>query len=296
MNKDQFAVSQAQNPDFEGKLMAFIQTYANRYVGGMSNSLPMEQMQGLAASAFYQIAFVLEENGISDPAWAIMHAESLLHLQQEGIERLKHKMAETKQQFRRIQQERIKIPQRAYQDTLMQGIPLFFAEYDVEYAAHETPGSIDYQLTNPNTDKSGIVFIADYLDQLDLENQFCRHYSPVDIHRLMKAFDPHYEVLLENHFEHVLLQGIGRILINQSPRTLALTAQDLRVIDSRLRPLSNDQLQYAFMHAAALLFQSLSLEDSSLQRLIKSQLQQQLPRVQNALDHHALDKVWTVAL
>lgn len=296
MNKAQGAVSQAQNLDFEGKLMDFIQAYANRYVGGMSNSLPMEQMQGLAASAFYQMTFVLEENGIPDPVWAIMHAESLRRLQQEGIYRLKSKIAETKQHFRRIQQERIKIPQRAYQDTLMQGIPLFFAEYDVEYAAHETPGSIDYQLTNPTTDKSGIVFMANYLKQLDLENQFCRHYSPVAIHRLMKAFDPHYEVLLENHFEHVLLQAIGRILLTQPPRTLALNAQDLQAIDSRLRPLSSSQLHYSFMHSAALLFQAFSLEDPSLRRLIESQLNQQLPRIQNALEHHTLDKVWTIVL
>lgn len=296
MNKANHAISRGGSPEMESKLMHFIQDYACRYVGGMSSSLPMEQMQVLAASAIYQITYGMAENGISNPAQALMQTDSLTRLQKQGIVALKKKIHETQQIFQRIQRERIKIPQRAYQDTLMKGIPLFFSEYDVEYAAHETPGSIDYQLADPIDNASGIVFISDYLHQLDLENQFCRLVSPIFIHRLLKAFDERYEAHLENQFEHVLMQMIGKILLNHDPRELIIRSEDLQMIDNLLRSLSSSELEYAWMHAGIHLAETLNLQETRMQAQIENQLLQQFPRVKNALKHHAIDRIWTVVL
>lgn len=296
MTKNNHAVSQSDHPKMQMHFMDFIQNYANRYVGGMSSSLPMEEMQSLAASALYQITFCLKEDGISDPAWSTMHAETLFYLQKRGIQKLNQKVKESQEHFHRIQRERIKIPQRAYQDTLMKGIPLFFSEYNLAYAAHEIPGSIDYQLSTPIVERGGILFIADYLRQLDLENQFCRKYSPVMIHQLMKAFDKQYESHLENHFEHVFLQALGKILLNQNPAALTLTAQDIERLDNLLLPMSACLLKQTLRAASQDLVRRFSADNEACFQLADQLILQALARIQNALAHQAIDKIWTILL
>jgi len=296
MTKINHTISQSDNPKMQMNFMHFIQNYANRYVGGMSSSLPMEEMQSLAASALYQITFCLKEDGISNPAWSTMHAETLLHLQKRGIQKLSQKVKETQEHFHRIQRERIKIPQRAYQDTLMKGIPLFFSKYNLAYAAHESPGSIDYQLSAPITEGGGILFIADYLRQLDLENQFCRNYSPVMIHRLMKSFDKQYESHLENHFEHVFLQALSKILLNQNPAKLTLTVQDLEYLDNLLLPMSACLLKQTLREASQDLLQRFSVDNEAWFQLADQLITQELARIQNALAHQAINKIWTIVL
>lgn len=280
----------------QDKLLAFIELYATRYVGGMSTSLPVETVQSLAASAIYQLSFALRARQNANRALEALKSKPLLDLQKEGRDQIKTYTAKSRERLALLQKSRVKIPHQAYHDTLMKGLPLFFASYDVEYAAHDTPGSIDYQLAVEIENVTGISMIAAYLDQLEIENKFCRLFAPNDLYRLMKSFDANYEVLLENLFQHAWRNAIGRILTHQDPKNLTLTFQDVETIQNTLAFLSGQDLKKTLSLSADTLIQGLSIHHPPLVALIHQTVESEEIRIALALKHGSTDKFWIPSL
>lgn len=277
------------------KLLQFVKDFANRFVGGMSSSLPVEQVQSLAESALYQIGFYLKSLQDPEQALTLLQAGELSLLQRQGCKLLNAEVEKGRNLLARIQRERIKIPHIAYQDTVMKGLPLFFSEYDVEYAAHETPGSIDYPLAIEIEYQTGIAYIMIYLRQLDLENQFCRHFSPVRIHRLFQAFSEQYEVLLFNQFEQLLQNTIACTLAGVDPLDLFLTVDILSEVIEHTNQRSEQEVIHASMEAGRKLMEQLSIRETTLHKLIFGQIHKDIPHVLNAREHGSLDKIWLAA-
>lgn len=278
------------------KLLQFIELHATRYVGGMSSSLPVETVQSLAASAIYQLSFALRARQNTYRALEALKNKSLLDLQKEGRDRIKTYASESRERLALIQKSRVKIPHQAYHDTLMKGLPLFFASYDVEYAAHDTPGSIDYQLAVGIENVTGISMIAAYLNELEIENEFCRLFAPKALYQLMKSFDANYEVLLENFFQHTWRNAIGRILTHQDPKNLTLTFQDVEMIQNTLAFLPEQDLKKTLSLSADKLIQGLSIHHPPLVALIHQTVENEEIRIELALKHRSIDKFWIPSL
>ena len=56
-----------------------------------------------------------------------------------GHDLIKKKTVESKNLLYKIQENKLKVNNYSYNDTIDYGIPLFFKEYDDFFAAHETP-------------------------------------------------------------------------------------------------------------------------------------------------------------
>ncbi len=289
-------LSETESVRIQQKLLQFVELHATRYVGGMSTSLPIETIQSLAASAIYQLSFALRARQNATRALESLKNKPLLDLQKEGRDLVKTYTAKTRERLTLIQKSRVKIPHQAYHDTLMKGLPLFFESYDVEYAAHDTPGSIDYQLAVETKNVTGISMIAAYLDEIAIENEFCRLFAPKDLYRLMKSFDTNYEVLLENIFQYVWRNAIGRTLTHQNPKKLTLTFQDLETIQNMLGFLSEQDLRKTLSLSANNLIQELSIPHPPLVALIHQTVEIEEIRIQLALKHRSIDKFWTPSL
>jgi len=114
-----------------------------------------------------------------------------------------------------------------YNATLNDGIGSFFASYNPDYEAQETPASIDYQLCNDVGELAGVEFIQRYLEHLFLENEFCGNFAAEDIQHLLCGYDKEYKDLLINIFEHVLTAAVGCSLANRSVVKLDITGEEI---------------------------------------------------------------------
>lgn len=274
------------------KLSVFIEEESFRFVGGMSSSLPKEKVQSLAASILYQLSYALQDSPNPEIALQRLQSEPLHVLQKIGCQQIHLQVQKGKKLLKTIQTERVKLPLQAYQDTIMTGIPLFFSSYDVEYEAHETPGAIDYPLAIALPDCSGIRYINRYLEQIHLENQFCRMFSPTRIHRLLRCFDPHYEVLLLNLFEHVFANALACSMAHTNPLILPIHPETLGAIERAVKALSLEELAGSLQLAASSLQDEFNLTNKQLRSLIQNQCQALLPRIHLARQFDSLDRIW----
>ena len=146
-------------------------------LGGRSSSVKVETAANIWESVFYTIGFYLKSFSDLNLALKIIKENSLLQLYKRGRKLVEIQFYKAKQLFTTIQGNCPVINNYAYNATIEKGIPLFFATYDLNFAAHETPGSIDYPVSNDQMELVGIEYISGYLKKLFWENRFCQKFS-----------------------------------------------------------------------------------------------------------------------
>ncbi|MCY6369419.1 DUF6179 domain-containing protein [Clostridium ganghwense] len=216
---------------------------------------------GIYLKTFDNMEFIIEE---------LKHT-SLSDMLKMGHDLIKKKTLERKKLLQKINENKLKVDNYSYNDTIDYGIPLFFKEYDDFFAAHETPGSIDYQLYLYIDDikYTGIEYIYNYLDTLSLENEFCHNFEISEINKLLKGYDKKCELLLINIFELVLINSLGRIICGKDLNSLNINSLDRKHIKNRLGKLSLEELQGELLRYAKICYKRLDIKNAALVTYIK---------------------------
>ena len=174
-------IDQAGLDAIQSQMMELLARTIMRYTGGESSSVTNETAQRIMLSLFYAIDACMLCLDDSDEALKQLTTRGLASIYQQGLAVLESCLLSTEQIYRRLQEQRLKVDNLAYQTTLDEALPDFFKHYDVLYAAHETMASIDYPLFRDDLKVSGIFYIRNYLRRLSLEDSFCRRYSHQEI-------------------------------------------------------------------------------------------------------------------
>lgn len=172
------------------------------------------------------------------------------------------------------------------------GIGIFFKSYNPDYAAHEAPGSIDYQLCNPVINLTGIEFIEKYLENLFLENQFCNYFEPKNIHHLLCGYDAGYKDLLINIFEQVLTGSVGCVLTNRSVKKLYVSESEIQHLYKELSNNEDQEIVSKIHKAIEKVFQELNTLSEPLQRYIKISLPKISSYIVQAVRTNSLSKTF----
>jgi hypothetical protein len=192
-----------------------------------------------------------------------------------------------------VQKNKINVLNYSYNATLNDdGIGIFFRSYNQDYEAHESPASIDYQLCNPVNDLAGVEFIQKYLENLFLENEFCRSFAARDIHLLLGGYDKGYKDLLINIFQRVLTAALGSCLLNRKTVKLQISQEE---IEGLYMVLSEDDLQSLaprINRAVEKLFADLNITDLSLRTYIEKSLPDIQSNIAHAVNTNTLDKLF----
>ena len=190
-----------------------------------------------------------------------------------------------------VQHNKLDTINHSYNSTLSEnGIGIFFKLYNLEYEAHDSPASIDYQLCNPVNDLAGIEFIQKYLENLYLENEFCMNFATENIHHLLYGYDKGYPDLLINIFEHVLTAALGCI------RALNISPEDVQSLYKDLSGYDNHTLWVNINKAAKDMFEEVNITNYSLRRYIERSLPKIVFNINNALELNTLSKVFITSL
>jgi hypothetical protein len=219
-------------------LNSMLTRLAVTYTFGASGSMPAETAKQLLDSAAYAIGLALKSAPSPDAALDRLLSTPPDDLRREGISVIDSMMHRAQERLKALQAALV-TQNRAYLDTINHGLPLFFSAYDKTYAAHESPGSIDYPTCVDISRLTGIEYTDAYIEALTLEAAFLSR----DIDALLRGYSPGWRDLLINAYEHAMTNALGCVLCGRDPSRLSLLADDRAYLAERLGGLSETRLR-----------------------------------------------------
>jgi hypothetical protein len=284
------------NSDIENiqlQCLKFLAYKSERYSRGESSSIRVEAAENILKSILYTIGLYLKSLPDADCAVSELKTVMISEMYQKGRALINVKLQSATHFYKMVKANKIITRNYTYNATLdNEGIGSFFRLYNPDFAAHETPASIDYQLCNPVIDLAGIEFIQNFLENLYLENQFCSYFGPEKIHHLLCGYDEGYQDLLINIFEQVFIAALGCTLTNRCISNLAVFEEDRHLLYSELLRQTNTSLALKIGEAAGKVLQELNITNLSLQRYIEKSLPKFIVNIGHAIKTNTLSKTF----
>ena len=262
-----------------------------KFIGLASTSIRVEDANQIMQSNYYLIGLYLKTLPSADIALHAVLNNDLAYLHEQGKKLNANKFKVSKQLYKLVKGNQLANKNYTYNATLSHdGIGLFFQKYDYEFAAHDIPSSIDYQLCNDVFGYAGSEFIISYLQNIYLENEFCSYFKPKDINKILKGYQADYVDLLINIYEHVLINALGCSLLSKDILSLSLPKEDVLVVQQILS--KNPQINNYLNKACDRLIKFLDIKNKELIAYINLSLSKVKMLIENALNTHTLTKVF----
>ncbi len=288
-------MSSAELESLQLQIVELLTEQFNRWTGGQSSSVSVETGQRIHQSVFYSIGYFLKSLPDAECALEVLKGNPLNDLFLRGKKRMEEDLREARKLLLTIQEDCFETDVFAYNDTLSEGLPMFFSSYDMDYGSHETPASIDYPLSSDKMDLTGIDYIYSYLRKLKLENDFCGHFSDEEIHRLLRGYDRQYKELLFNIFDLVLNNAVGSLLLGREGIELPLSDCDRLYLQRYLAGFPAGELDGLLDETVSWLCGRLSLSDASMTDYISTSAVKLKSRLKNALEAGSLNHLFLSA-
>ncbi|MGH4123727.1 MAG: DUF6179 domain-containing protein [Clostridium sp.] len=263
-----------------------------RYTSGDSSSVKAETAESILQSIFYSIGIYLKSFQDTDRSLEVLKQEPLIEFFQHGKRLIEASLSSTKEMLYEIQNNIIITDNIAYNDTIKKGIEIFFSTYDVEFAAQDTPASIDYPLSNDKMELVGIEYMNSYLEKLSFENEFCKNFTDHDIHCLLLGYDEHYKDLLINIFGLVLTNLAGSLLADKNTLKLNIEPSDRVYLQQKLANVSKENLDTMLQSLSIQLCKEFNISERILQKYVADTLMDLSERLKNALENNQLEKIF----
>lgn len=271
--------------------LSLLAKQTERYNSGASSSIRIEAAQSLLDSIMFTIGVWLKHLPTPDEAVAAILKNGVFALYQNGRERISQLVKSTKFLHALITRHLLKTKNGFYSATVLEGMNGFFKLYYPEFSAQEIHITADYPVHHPMERLKGIEFIRKYLECIYYENLFCTQFSPLDVHHVLCGYDEHYDQLLFNLYEPVLLAAIGCILTGRSVRRLELTPSSIITLQGLFRGKTRAGMLDILLGAVGQLGAHLELTESLI-RYLRGSLPQLAAAIENAILLQALDRVF----
>lgn len=265
-----------------------------RYTNDESSSIPIEHAKEIFQSITYSIGFYLKRTTDIRQKLDLLKSHSIESMFYQGMDAVSTCRNHTQRQLQSLKQKLQNLENIAYQDTINSGIPPFFQEYNIEFGAHEVPGSIDYPLFEPITELVGVEYMSEYLLRFYIEQDFLCKFKEENINRLLRWFHKDAEHMLINIFELVLTNYLGCSLLGNKEEELIIRQEELSFLQKSLNQLTtveiSEKLKALFLEKQS----KLILEQSSLNYCLEA-----IPKLAAGIKHNLVlgkpDTLWVVA-
>ncbi len=254
---------------------------ANRYTNAESSSIPVEAAQSLLQSITFSMGSYLKTFADVGTQLTILKEKDMSALFLSGQETVEQRYKSAQELLRKLTDGLMRINLIAYQDTVRKGLPKFFHDYDMEFAAHENAGDIDYPSFVTVTDLQGVEYIEEYLRRLCLENEFLNCFSAKDINLLLIAYGREASHMLINLFELVLINALGCKLLDKEIKILDISAQENVWLQEKMSKLSKEERYGQLLMAFSSLAKELAFSEE-----LTAYVLPELPMLSERLSHH----------
>jgi len=282
-------IKQDETNDILMQSIPLLAKQTERYTKGKSSSVRVENAQSILQSLLYTVGVCLKNLPDAGQSLTMLKETPLEELFEQGKTIIAKEILSAKRLLRTANTNSIVTSNIAYNDTLFKGLHMFFALYDADFAAHETPGSIDYPLAVGITNLTGIEYIHQYLKILYIENQFCRKFGSICVDNLLDGYSPGSRNLLINIYEQALINALGCELRRKNLLVLHISEADRQYLQQDLEKLTAAKLREVLLSAALQVCHKLGIADGMLHEHITQSVDLLVPRLQNVLENKRLE-------
>lgn len=195
---DTHALSPKALAQAQANFACLFQKLAALYTCAEASTLSQAETLQLAESLAYALGLTGEDAGAATAMLAARDPEELLRERRAG---LRHRMRQALDLWEQVVRLMPPIRNVALRDTLA-SIGELERNYDVFFAAHEVPCSIDYPLsTSLGPDLLGIDYVWAYLEQLLRETRWIARFEPTSCIAVLEQVCPDYRGLHVNIFD-----------------------------------------------------------------------------------------------
>lgn len=285
------------NIEIQKQFMELLSKKCQDYNSGISNSIRTEIAESIMKSTFYTVNLYFKSIIIQEKDLESISMPNIFLADEKGRKIAEKEFQKAKQLYKFVQKSKIYNSNYSYNSTLSKdGLGIFFETYNSTYRAHETPASIDYQLCNPVVELTGVEYIKKYLENLYIENQFCKNFDDKNITNLLFGYSEEYEELLINIFQQVLVCAIGCILLRKDIRNLSLSQDDIVNLHNQLLLYDINELELIINQAVEEIMLFLNIKSKKIQSYIRLSTLEIISDINFALKNNSLDKVFVESI
>jgi hypothetical protein len=282
--------SKSEEEFFYRKLFDVLKWQAGKYNGIDSTSLPVEKAQELLASLLYTISLVAEFKSLNSQELLERDFKELLV---EGQKLLDNKRKNVYSKWNKLCLLAPNIP-NVYLVSTIKSLGYFFNHYDLYYAAHEIPCSIDYPLLNPVSEElKGISFIEEYIARVKVESDFINSFPSKLILNELKKVTYDYKEDYLNLCGPILTASIGRKILGYNLDNLSLSNKDLEKISICFMNKSKEEIEDALIETVRLVCKE-KLGDENIVRYFSKEISSLAIRIENAVENGSIDNIFMV--
>jgi len=201
------------------ELLPLMTWLTDKYTSKESTSVPYEKAQMLMTAIMYCLA----ENQAQYPVANQGKQPAVREMYERGYDIVIQKVYQAKELYGQIMAEFEDYGCRNYRDTVQNGIPAFFINYDPRFQPQDHLLTIDYPLISRNPDLCGADLILEYLTGIREEQLFLNCFDRQDVVRLLESIVPDYqELYFDNIADAALLRTVECFIAECPVRELVL--------------------------------------------------------------------------
>ncbi|WP_346885319.1 DUF6179 domain-containing protein [Clostridium sp. UBA4395] len=282
-------ISEEDKMLIEFKIWNLLGMHTERYTMGDSTSVPIEIAEELLNSICFSLGLELRE---LMNAKEVLMEEDISDLLKASWSKIASLMERGKKLLEAVRKSSPNIENISYKDTLNE-IDKFFNKYDYRFFAHKIDCSIDYQLSNPISEKlQGIEYINEYLKALLIENEFCICFDKDNIIYVLNSYCSDYKELLINIFEPILTNAIGLDILGRDILTLEISALQRETLLGIFRNLSKTEILVKLDSSAKSVCDILGIVDNEKIEYIQKTAVNIYPRIEVGLSTGNIDNIF----
>lgn len=288
-------VSEAEVQNIQIKMLDLLKDVIISFTSNQSSSVTEETAQNLLRSIIYCLDFYCMKMDDQPNLIQTLQSGGIKEVYKEGLELLGLYVEETKKLCRRVKAEKLATGLIAYNTTIDEAIPDFFSGYDIRFQAHDTAADIDYPLMFDDMNLKGILYIRQYLENLSLENAFCRLFAPKDIEYLLKSYGRTYHIRYQDYLlnicEIVLTNAIFSKMLDNPASKIIISPAECSILKNDLDRTAPKELPSIIKHAANEMIAELSITEPAIIDYVHRYEAELLARLKSALQHGTLSKL-----
>ncbi|HEX3043666.1 MAG TPA: DUF6179 domain-containing protein [Bacillota bacterium] len=276
----------------QGNLMLIVKDLILRYTGGDSSSVKLETAEAILGSVYYAIDACVSNDPNPEAGLELLKTKGIREIYQQGLEQVTVCVAETKQLFEKVRKGKLAVGTEAYLGTIEEDLPEFFATYGVVFGAQDTTCAMDYPLVFDDQGLTGIFYIRQYLEKLELETEFCRLFREADLEKVLanygRIYRMSYRQSLLNIFELVFNNAVFAVLAGAPAGELRISEAESKRLQKQLRNIDRVELEALVRETVAELIGDLRMVNPRLLEYMARYQTVFLERVSNALENDSL--------
>lgn len=276
----------------QGSIMLILKDLIQRYTQGESTSVKIETAETILNSVYYALDAWLRSQDNPESGITFLKTGHVREIYEKGIRLVAACVAETKLLFEEIREKKLEVGLEAYKLSIEEDLPEFFRNYGVLFKAHETMCDMDYPLAFELAGVEGIFYIRRYLENLQIETQFCRLFRQADLERILanygRIYRMNYQKSLLNIFEIVFNNAVFAAIGDFPAGQLRISESQSKQIQRLFRNMTPAEIDSRIHEAVAKLIRELKITAPELIDYIERYQAVFLGRIVNAVENNSL--------